>query len=166
MISKQRWTLFFVSVLIVGFLLMVYGYFNRPKAVYIESRSAFNRPDVEEEMDRHALQVERIEKNSSHLNTAIKLKNEGKYDEAINECRTALDYTNKTGANAWVTRRILGDIYEKAGKYNLALEELEWAESVQTRPDVLKQLAEERIRLETLLATKAQATQNTQSQNP
>ncbi len=143
-------TLLVLAGLII--LYFVYARFTNSKIAFVETRSAFNRPDVEKELEDHARAITRIEKESFHLRAAERFEEKGEYDQAISECYEALKYTgSKQGANQWVARRALGRIFEKARKYDLALKELDWAESVQNRPDVLTELAKDRSRLENLI---------------
>ena len=145
-----------IIVFIIGAIVVaassLHIYSSKPSLV--ENRSAFNRPDIEKAIDDHAISIKRIELEGLHRRRAHELSEDGKFDEAIVECLKALSYTNENGkADQWVTRRALGHIYELAGKYDLALKELQWAESIQTRPDVLEQLAEDRKRLEAKIAS-------------
>ncbi|GEM_PF-5139357 len=133
------------------FVLYITGILYVPGPKYHDPRSAFNRPDVEREMDEHAANIQKIEKEGHYSRLSEKLAEEGRYDEAIAAAEEALKYSLGKNAGAWMARRNLARIYERAGKYELALKELEWAESVQTRPDVLAELAQDRKRLEALI---------------
>jgi tetratricopeptide (TPR) repeat protein len=146
---------FIVPVVVV--LFGAIGFLSLSKLIHFETEpsiqhsSPFDRPNTEKRIKEHAETLRRIDNRWDYIHSAEKLAKQGKYDDAIVEAKQSLKYTNPNDASAWVSRQTLQRLYEKAGYYDLAMKELEWAESVQTRPDVLKKLAEDRNRLEKLL---------------
>jgi len=57
-----------------------------------------------------------------YINSAIAYKEKGDYEKAIKEALEAL----KIYPNNWTTHSVLVDLYELAGKYDLALKEYDW----------------------------------------
>jgi tetratricopeptide (TPR) repeat protein len=84
---------------------------------------------------------------------ARELEKEGRLDEAIKKYKEAIEL----GKYDWPSHSRLADIYEKQGRYELAIEELDWLIEFQqkmkkTNKELLRNRIVRKERLESLLA--------------
>ena len=92
-----------------------------------------------------------------HIHAATQSYRERNFDNAKLEINQAIEKSRSRG-DVWVARSLLKDIYVSTGEVELALKEIDWMTTHNSRPDVLADLAQERSSLLTAKAAQNQTT--------
>ena len=69
---------------------------------------------------------------------ADQLMKQGQYDQAIIEFRKAVDFARQNNQSEWTARSGLSEAYEKAGRFDEAIKEIDWLIAQKPREEVLQ----------------------------
>ena len=112
-----------ISVILIMFIIFCIGLGVRLKHDAEAQKQAMKRfiPGTAE-YETYKRWDQRADKYYSYIKNAKSYIEKKEYDYAIREYTEAL----KMNYNEWMTHRDLVDVYEKAGYYDLALQEIDW----------------------------------------
>lgn len=130
--------IFAILIGIMVFLTYFFIELDRSKRAYYESF------DPTTEIGKANLELDReIERKMEHEIKGSNYERQAKYNLAIEEYKKVKD--------EWISRSALSRIYEKAGRYEEAIKEIDWLISQRPRPDVIHELIQRKRKLQKLL---------------
>jgi tetratricopeptide (TPR) repeat protein len=127
-----------ILIALGGYLTYFFNELDKAKRGYVQSF------DPTTEIGRANIEMRRrIDEKMKHEIKGNAYFKQGKYELAVEEYKKA--------PNKWMSHYGLADTYEAMGRYEDAINEIDWLIAQNPRPDVIQELQERKERLEKLL---------------